>query len=346
MATSFKFSGPSKVAEGSNATVTVTRQGDLSETYYVDLHPLNYWGVVSPSQQISADDISVGENMGTKRLTFAPGQSKASASWEILKDGVSEPKEFMTVGYNIYKDTDGILGTANVGIDNSDNPWGESKVGPWTILITDEGENPDSVTPFYNEGNSAPEPMQSFPKTSVTSVNIVNYNISGDNNFVNFGTITNNVNFSNFGTINNIRVEAVATTNNIIGSSKRDILTGTSQNDLMRGGKDDDIIRGGKGDDLLFAGKGSDELYGGEGANTYDALQDGSPDKISFKADGKADLLRAMDSIDRVFINGGSSLSFGAVDGGIGIFDRGILEAIYTGGNLTAEQLSGQVSLA
>ena len=69
----------------------------------------------------------------------------------------------------------------------------------------------------------------------------------------------------------------------------------------------------------------------------------------------KVDVIKALDQSDRLFVQGveTSMLSFGSVDNfstqsgdvsGMGIYANGFLEAIYTGGDLNAQQLQSMTS--
>ena len=104
----------------------------------------------------------------------------------------------------------------------------------------------------------------------------------------------------------------------------------------------------------------------------HDCERDGSIDYLYFKSDQfaynyiydsagnnptgqKVDILKGLDTTDRIFMQGvsTSSLSFQQINNfaspsgtfsGIGIYSSGFLEAIYTGGDLTAAQLQSMTS--
>ena len=151
-----------------------------------------------------------------------------------------------------------------------------------------------------------------------------------------------------------------------------DILTGFRGSDLLYGESGDDTIRAGNGRDLISGGMGSDTLYGGFGRNTFKSENDDDVDSLFLKSDQwayywlygksgnspnseKADIIEGLDLFDFIFIQGvaSSDLSFistthifadGQSVDGIGIFARGVLEAIYTGGDLNAQQLQSMTS--
>jgi Ca2+-binding RTX toxin-like protein len=152
----------------------------------------------------------------------------------------------------------------------------------------------------------------------------------------------------------------------IIGFRGDDSLVGVRGSDTVFGMQGDDIVRGGNGRDVLSGGAGSDEVYGGFGLNTFNDEKDGSLDEIYFKSDqfaynyiydkagnnpsgAKADRIEKLDSIDEIYVQGAatSQLSFSSVNhtnglgslDGIGIYVSGYLEAVYTGGDLSAAQL-------
>ncbi|WP_413441684.1 calcium-binding protein [Synechococcus sp. MIT S1220] len=154
----------------------------------------------------------------------------------------------------------------------------------------------------------------------------------------------------------------------IDGLGGDDVLTGYRGADQLNGGDGNDEVRAGNGRDVLTGGEGGDDLYGGFGQNTFTGEQDGAEDWLFLKSDHlavnylngkagnnvenkKADVIASLDSFDQIFIQGASDsqLSFkstthttisGESLSGIGIYASNSLEAIYTGDNLTINQLS------
>ena len=138
--------------------------------------------------------------------------------------------------------------------------------------------------------------------------------------------------------------------------------------DIVEGGEGNDLVRAGNGRDILSGGSGKDELWGGFGWNTYKGDKDGSEDLLVIKSDewqvnplngkagnnpdgSKCDIIEELDSIDKIIIQGvnTSDLRFEAnVKGqgltGIGIYAKGALEALYTGGDLTVAQLTAMTT--
>lgn len=147
------------------------------------------------------------------------------------------------------------------------------------------------------------------------------------------------------------------------GSDGGDVLEGLRGADEIWGAGGDDLIRAGNGGDIIWGAEGSDVLYGGFGRNTFKWEDDGSIDQIFLKSDQfaynyiysksgnspngeKADLIYGLDSFDRIYIQGVSTgdLSFYESGGNIEILAKGYLEAVYTGGNLSVDQLKSMTA--
>ena len=164
---------------------------------------------------------------------------------------------------------------------------------------------------------------------------------------------------------------------NATGGSAADVLTGNSVANIMRGqngndfidaGGGNDLIRAGKGRDIITGGPGADELHGDFGRNTYRDEREGSPDLIVIKSDHflvnwlygragnnpngeKADIIEGLDPIDRIRIKGVTTEEITFASGvsskgvtGIGIYGKGVLEAVYIGGDLSVAQLTNMTS--
>lgn len=139
--------------------------------------------------------------------------------------------------------------------------------------------------------------------------------------------------------------------------------------DIVGGGDGDDFIRAGNGRDIITGGRGNDELWGDFGWNTYTSERDGYTDKIVIKSDeylvnwlnGKAgnnpngekcDIIEGLDPFDQIVIYGinPEQLSFAVATAknayGIGIFAGSALEALYTGNDLTLDQIRSMTSTA
>ena len=157
--------------------------------------------------------------------------------------------------------------------------------------------------------------------------------------------------------------QSVALASSILeGSDQGETLRGLAGWDILDAKGGDDLVRGGNGRDIIMGGSGADELHGDFGWNTYTNQIDGFSDLIVIKSDQhlnnwwygtagnnpngeKADIIEGLDASDEIRILGVSTdeLSFMAATAhgveGIGIYADGALEAVYTGGNLSTEQV-------
>jgi Ca2+-binding RTX toxin-like protein len=175
--------------------------------------------------------------------------------------------------------------------------------------------------------------------------------VSGNGNVVNTGTINyidnsvTNYNYTDNST--NLNSYSIVTTNTYNGGAKADRLTGTTANDSLAGLKGNDSLTGQGGNDILTGGLGNDRLYGGVGANQ---LAGGAgKDRYYVTAEGQADnadIIRDLNVGDRIFIQGAtrSGLTVNEASNGIGIFNNGVMEALYTGNALSAGQINGMLS--
>ncbi len=154
----------------------------------------------------------------------------------------------------------------------------------------------------------------------------------------------------------------------ILGGSADDSIQGKAGWDLLNGGAGDDFIRAGNGRDILTGGEGCDELWGDHGWNTYTPEQDGATDLFVVKSDQwlvnwlsgtagnnpngeKCDVIQGADAFDQIRIVGvfRSDLSFQAHASahgltGIGIYAKGALEVLYTGGDLSLAQVQAMTT--
>ena len=152
------------------------------------------------------------------------------------------------------------------------------------------------------------------------------------------------------------------------GDKSSDEIRGKAGWDVLDGGAANDFIRAGNGRDIITGGLGADELHGDFGWNTYKSEKDGASDLIAIKSDHylvnwlygqagnnpngeKADIIEGLDSIDKIKIIGvdtrditfAANVSAKGVTG-IGIYGKGALEALYTGGDLTVAQITQMTS--
>ncbi|WP_320676198.1 calcium-binding protein [Prochlorococcus sp. MIT 1300] len=153
----------------------------------------------------------------------------------------------------------------------------------------------------------------------------------------------------------------------IDGGNGVDTVRGLAGWDVLDSGAGDDLVHGGNGRDIITGGSGADELHGDFGWNTYRSEKDGAKDLIVIKSDqhlsnwiyGKAgnnpngekvDIMEGLDAFDEIKIVGvfTPDLSFAQATAkgvsGVGIYAKGALEGLYTGGDLSIAQIQGMTT--
>jgi hypothetical protein len=152
------------------------------------------------------------------------------------------------------------------------------------------------------------------------------------------------------------------------GGAGKDVISGKAGWDVLDGGDNEDLIHGGNGRDIITGGLGRDELHGDFGWNTYKSEKDGVSDLVAIKSDqflsnwiygkagnnadgSKCDIIEGLDAVDKIKIIGVDTrdITFaGNVNAkgltGIGIYGKGALEALYTGGDLSINQITQMTS--
>ena len=147
------------------------------------------------------------------------------------------------------------------------------------------------------------------------------------------------------------------------GGQEGDIVEGMIGWDIIDGGDGSDFIHGGNGRDVITGGSGGDELWGDFGLNTFKSEKDGQKDLVVIKSDHyvynwlnnsytnnpngeRTDFIEGLDAWDRIRVTGGykQDLRFAANvthmgQTGIAIYLKDSLEALYTGNDLTLDQI-------
>jgi len=195
----------------------------------------------------------------------------------------------------------------------------------------------------------------SITASTWTGTTSINYVIKATNNGNQIEAKQVDLNSTNMGSI-------------LQGGNGDDQLQGKAGWDIFDAGDGNDFIRAGNGRDIISGGAGRDELHGDFGWNTYRSEKDGVSDLIAVKSDHylvnwiygkagnspngeKADIIEGLDSIDKIKIIGvdtreitfAANVSAKGVTG-IGIYGKGILEALYTGGDLSVAQITQMTS--
>ena len=138
---------------------------------------------------------------------------------------------------------------------------------------------------------------------------------------------------------------------NTSSSGKKITGTGDDDNINLKGSSSGRIIEGLGGNDVINGSRGKDRIYGGRGSDyIVPGTTKGKKDKDKIYLDKvsspyEADVLSGLQKIDRIFIVGGSNnVTISSIDGGIGIYDGGALQAIYISKHLNELELSNIVS--
>jgi Ca2+-binding RTX toxin-like protein len=296
---------PVYVTEGDNTLGSITRTGDTTRNQVLYLSRV-------PGSAIVGDYAN-----SFQTLTFPAGHTQLFYTILTIDDKKME-------------------GTESFSISLTDS-YGGAPLAQTAVTIADNDFTPEVVT-------SVATPTVSQPATPGTVV-------SGNGNVVNTGTINyidnsvTNYNYTDNST--NLNSYSIVTTTTYNGGAKADRLTGTTANDSLAGLKGNDSLTGQGGDDILSGGLGNDRLYGGVGANQ---LAGGAgKDRYYVTAEGQAenaDIIKDLNVGDRIFIQGAtrSGLTVNESSNGIGIFNNGVMEALYTGNALSAGQISGMLS--
>ena len=147
------------------------------------------------------------------------------------------------------------------------------------------------------------------------------------------------------------------------GGKSKDIVQGKTGWDIIDGGDGSDFIHGGNGRDVITGGAGGDELWGDFGLNTFKSERDGQKDLVVIKSDHyvynwynnsytnnpngeRTDFIEGLDTWDRIRVTGGYKQDLRFAENithmgqtGIAIYLKDSLEALYTGNDLSLDQI-------
>lgn len=356
MAISWFTSTNGPVTEGQNVTIQIWREGDLSQSATFLASHVQNGNINLASQAIDNDT----EMWIDRPVFFAPGVARQSVSYQTYSDGVTEGTELSSVLFNqvdnypnwTYRQGASLLQVTAIN-DPSAAPAPAPAPQP-TPTVTQS-------TPLATQTVSAPVSVPNVVNNVVTNVdNSVTNNYTDNsvtNNFVNSFNTDNSTNitgsFNTDNSVTNYSLTAITSNNDysigktINGSGT---LRGTADNDLLTGGLKGDRLLGSFGNDELIGGGGKDRLYGGAGSNVFNAGTSNSrsdADRLYIEREANAldaDIIESIGKSDRIYIQGSTGdLSVRGIDGGLGIFDNDVLQAIYTGNNFNASTLSNQL---
>ena len=147
------------------------------------------------------------------------------------------------------------------------------------------------------------------------------------------------------------------------GGRQKDIIQGKNGWDIIDGGSGSDFIHGGNGRDVITGGVGGDELWGDFGLNTFKSERDGQKDLVVIKSDHyvynwyndsytnnpngeRTDFIEGLETWDRIRVTGGYKQDLRFAENvthmgqtGIAIYLKDSLEALYTGNDLSLDQI-------
>lgn len=329
--------------EGENLISRIARSGNTNKSGYA------YYRI-SDGTATNGQDYEKGNGY---YVYFSAGETQETVSVQTKRDAYAEGNE--TVRLNLYNSSHGFN-----RIDSDA-----------TGTILDGGGNGAEPTNGNGNGNSGSNngnTTNNVDNSVSNSTNqVINITINGNGNTL--GTVgSNSFAFERTGG------DADDVLSGNINIAKSDIFRGGGGNekligyrggDVLLGDDGNDLLHGGIGKDVLSGGNGSDRIYGGFGQNVFTGEKDGSFDQLFSKSDkyafnhiynkadnqngSKVDLIGPLDRTDRITVQGVSDglLTYRSTSAniggnqvnGIGIFAGGTLEAIYTGGDLTASQL-------
>jgi hypothetical protein len=340
MASIYNINPTGIIPEGQPGMGSIWRANDLNQAETLTL----YYQSVTAQAGIDFDATP-------QTITFAPGQIEAFYEVRTFDDAQVEYQENLQVFLYRQGASQGGPYAAMTSISIRDNDTPAEVPVPATTRPT----FPVSV-PTVNPAAAAAAAGVNVNGNTINSGNTVTNNINTTNvtnNYVTDNSTNYNNSFNTDNSVTTVSLSTVTSSNDYsIGKtiSGNGRLTGTDANDLITGGKAGDSLYGNVGNDELIGGKGLDSLYGGLGSNVFNAGTSSSrkdADKLYVQREGTAETADIIESIgrsDRIYLQGSTgNVNVQGVDGGLGIFDNGVLQAIYTGTALNASQLGNQL---
>ena len=320
---------------------------------------------------ITASDFSSGALTGSG---IVGTDGKFSISHTLANDLTTEGTE--SINFALFSDAvrqlnQSPLYSNNVSIVDTSlaltyyNPSSNNNVNTWTAYqVTNSVKAGDIVSQWFSTASAAAQQIQDISYTKLMDVVASTW---ADK--VQINRVAKAANSGGNIEAKQIDFAAGEVAGSVIsGGIGNDDIKGFAGWDNLEGGDGSDLIHGGNGRDIISGGSGRDELHGDFGWNTYRSEKDGVSDLIAIKSDhylvnwlyGKAgnspngeksDIIEGLDAIDKIKIIGidTSEITFAAnviTKGvtGIGIYGKGILEALYTGGDLTVAQITQMTS--
>ena len=358
-----------EVNEGDSGSITISRTGGTLSAQSLT--------VTSSNGTASNSDYSAVNTT----ISFASGETSKTITFNSTEDTSTENDETVTIVIEASS-TDDIpaqitQGTATITILD-DDPAATSSTSSSTSDSSDSSSSSTSSSSTTSTTTSSSESTSSSTSGSESSSDTTTDYLRTD--YITADTWEAEVRInrdlsgsSDQEVIQAKQVQKDEYDSGFVGSIVRgtiddDTIRGLAGFDRLYGKAGDDLIHGGNGRDIIDGGSGSDELHGDFGWNTFLDQQDGSKDLIAIKSDQhlsnfwygkagnspngeKADFIEGLDATDEIKIIGVFTPDISVVDNvtargvtGIGIYAKGTLEAVYTGGNLSTSQIQNMTT--
>jgi Ca2+-binding RTX toxin-like protein/subtilisin-like proprotein convertase family protein len=250
-----------------------------SNTALVDHQPSAYTATVSSAyQHFSIDWVEVDVSLlcthdGDLRIELV----SPTGTHSVLMD---EP----AAGHNTRQDLTFTFSTTH--------DWGESPVGDWTLLVTDEGTSTASVVSytmhFYGDDEGQNNTYYYTDDFATLSGNRTTLTDTAGTDTINAAAVTSDLHLDltpgGTSTIAGREVSITSDTviENAYGGDGNDVLIGNAAGNHLSGGAGNDVLDGETGNDTLVGGLGADLFIyaAGDGADTIADLSAAGGDRV------------------------------------------------------------------
>ncbi|MEO0408822.1 MAG: Calx-beta domain-containing protein [Cyanobacteria bacterium P01_A01_bin.135] len=251
-----------------SAVIRVTRRGcidlEREETVTVTLTDAE----PGPSNNFASAATAGADYVATPiEITFAAGESSATALVPILDDAIDEVSEGILLSIN-----NSFAGIATAVIVIEDNDPSPSRIPGTAASEVLEGTNGEDII----SGAAGDDILKGFGSRDQLDGGEGRDSIFGGDGSdeIDGGAARDFINGDRAddlldGGSDRDYISGGEGDDQVIGSAGRDILEGNKGDDILFGGQGADRIQGNKGNDVMRGGDGSDTLRGGAGADVY-----------------------------------------------------------------------------
>ena len=288
--------------------------------------------------------------------------AKSAEALQTIIDVANAPGSLLGTSYKFALLAPAILeAPAEIKLESSEGKWGAQSFGDYFFANVDNTNLIDSIVDIINVTRRISKSLaesDSVYREKTLSVELEQQQLLLES-ATNVGGYFSQVlkNQGGFTIAAGVEIENAtggAFADSIIGNFLPNILIGKSGNDTIDGLQGDDVINGGGGDDELNGNVGADKILGGTGKNIFLSAEDGFTDTLVIRPDRDGDqnfdIIEGLDPFDIILISGTDAEPISARDisadglAGVGIFVGNNLEALYTGGTLTSQQIQDLTS--